>query len=144
MENLNQETPNNTPIIRIAPVYNGKIYVIPHTDSHHLDLPMMEQADCHPIKSSNKQARQLTQKHESFLHTEEHPRFSVKYLSPVKKEEQVYLYILPLTSEKDINFEDGQFISADEIDGNGHLYSDYLQKESGLLGMAAELWNDYL
>ena len=131
------------PVIRIAPVCNGKIYVVPHSESSRMDLPLIEQVDVYPAKSSNKLARQLTKKHESISTTEE-PRFSVRYVSPVNKEEHVYLYILPLNKEEEISFTEGKFISADEIETQAHLYSDYLQKESGLLGMAAELWEKYL
>lgn len=131
------------PIIRIAPIFNGKIYVKPHASSHQMDLPLMEQVTCHPAKSSNKIAKQLTQKHMD-INTKEEPRFSVRYISPVNKDEHVYLYILPLGSEKEISFAGGQFISADEIEDQAHLYNDYLQKEGDLLKMAAELWNEYL
>ena len=143
MENQCQKACENMPIIRIAPICNGKIYVMPHTESRQMDLPLMEQVACHPVKSSNKLAKQLTQKHKN-IHTPEEPRFSVRYISPSNEEEHVYLYILPLSKEDEIHFEEGKFISANEIEDNAHLYSDYLQKESGLLGMAAELWNDYL
>jgi hypothetical protein len=53
----------------------------------------------------------------------------------------VYLYILPLKQEHEIQFHNGTFISADEI--NGLQYSANLKKESELIGMAAELWKDY-
>ena len=131
------------PVIRIAPVCNGKIYVTPHSESNRMDLPLIKQTDIHPSKSSNKLAKQFMKKNENISTTEE-PRFSVRYVSPVNQEEHVYLYILPLNNEDEIRFEEGKFISADEIEANVHLYSDYLQKESGLLGMAAELWEDYL
>jgi hypothetical protein len=108
-----------------------------------MDLPLIEEVVQHPTKSSIKQAKQLTQKYKNITTTEE-PRFSVRYVSPVNKEEHVYLYILPLSEENEISFEEGKFISADEIEKNAHIYSDYIQKESDLLGMAAELWNDYL
>lgn len=131
------------PIIRIAPVCNGKIYVVPHSESGRMDLPLIKQTDIHPSKSSNKQAKQFMKNYGNISTTEE-PRFSVKYASPANQEEHVYLYILPLSKENEIRFEEGKFISADEIEANIHQYSDYLQKESGLLGMAAELWMDYL
>ena len=143
MENNSQQPCKNMPVIRIAPVCNGKIYVVPHSESSRMDLPLIEQVDVHPVKSSNKLAKQLTKQHED-VNTTEEPRFSVRYVSPVNKDEHVYLYILPLSKEEEISFAEGKFISADEIEENEHLYSDYLQKESGLLGMAAELWGEYL
>ena len=71
------------------------------------------------------------------------PRFSVQYKSASHNGETVYLYILPLKQEHEIQFHNGTFISADEIGTNSLLYSSNLQKESELIGMAAELWKDY-
>lgn len=132
------------PIIRIAPICNGKVYVIPHSVSPKMDIPFMEQTDIIPAKASNKLARQLMKKYASQISTSEQPRFCVKYNSPVHKDESIYLYILPLKNEKEIHFENGEFIIADDITIDATLYSHYLQKESDLLSMAAELWNDYL
>ena len=42
------------PIIRIAPVCNGKIYVTPKQSSNQMDLPLEEYTDVAPSKSSNK------------------------------------------------------------------------------------------
>ena len=142
MKNQCSNSCKNMPIIRIAPVCKGKIYVKPQASSCQMDLPMMEHVACHPTKSSNQIARQLFRKHTN-INTQEEPRFSVRYVSPVNQNEHVYLYILPLGHEEEISFTDGKFISADEIELHAHLYSDYLQKESGLLGMAAELWEEY-
>ena len=144
MENPLLTPCKNMPIIRIAPVCNGKIYVTPRHLSNQMDLPLEEYTAVAPSKSSNKLARLLTSKYESQIQTEDHPRFSVKYTSPHNQQEEVYLYILPLNHEKEISFEEGKFVTADEITANNQLFSKYLQKESGLLGMAAELWNDYL
>ena len=127
------------PVIRIAPVCNGKIYVAPCPSSRQMDLPLVEQVEEHPARQSNKLARQLTRKSEGISASEE-PRFSVKYTSPTNREETVYLYILPLSREDEIRFEEGKFIPAEEITSNEEQYSECLQKESQLLGMAAELW----
>ena len=143
MEN-NTPTPcKNLSIIRIAPVCNGKIYVVPHVENKQLDLPLMKYTDNHFRKECNKEAKLLT-KNNYGITTSEEPRFSVRYVSPINKEEHVYLYILPLGKEDEVNFDEGKFISADDIENSQHLYSEYLQKESGLLEMAAELWRDYL
>lgn len=132
------------PIIRIAPVYNGKVYVTQQPNSGQMDLPLVKRVDIAPTQFSNKQARELIQRYTSQIQTEEHPRFSVKYTLSAKHQEEVYLYILPLGDEKEVHFESGRFIDAEEIQQNVSLFSEYLQKESGLLSMAAELWQDYL
>lgn len=144
MENQLLPTREHMPIIRIAPVCNGRIYVTPGHSSYPMDLPLVEHTALPPSKQSNKSACLLVQKYHSCIHTQEQPRFSVKYASPADKKEEVYLYILPLRDEKEISFDNGTFVLAEDIEAEGHRYSEYLQKESGLLGMAAELWNDYL
>ena len=55
----------------------------------------------------------------------------------------MYLYILPLKSEDEIHFHEGEFVSSEDIAENATLYSLNLQKEGDLLGMAAELWQDF-
>ena len=131
------------PIIRIAPVCNGKIYVIPHTSEEGtsvLDLPMVDRIE-KASSQSEKTARKVKEKYHLHGKSEMQPRFSVQYKSASDNEETVYLYILPLKQEHEIQFHNGTFISADEI--NGLHYSTNLQKESELIGMAAELWKDY-
>lgn len=132
------------PIIRIAPICNGKVYIIPHSTLQKMDLPLMGQMDESSVNKSNKLAKQLMQRYNAEIQTNEHPRFCVKYNSPIHEGEKVYLYILPLNNEEDIQFENGGFIDTDNIETNPFQYSHYLQKESGLLSMAAELWQDYL
>jgi hypothetical protein len=134
---------DNMPIIRIAPVCNGKIYVIPHTSEEGtsvLDLPMVDHIE-KASPQSEKTARKVKEKYHLHVKSEMQPRFSVQYKSASDNEETVYLYILPLKQEHEIQFHNGTFISADEI--NGLHYSANLQKESELIGMAAELWKDY-
>ena len=143
MKNSNFNPHNKLSIIRIAPVCNGKIYVVPHAGSNQMDLPLMKYTDSYSRKTCNKTAKLFTENYKEFT-TSEEPRFSVRYISPVDKEEFVYLYILPLNNEDEVVFNEGKFISADDIENNQHLYSESLQKESGLLGLAAELWRDYL
>ena len=121
--------PDNMPIIRIAPVCNGKIYVVPHISEQHVPT--------HSVKA----VKRLKEKYHLHLQTEAQPRFSVKYKVSGNSQDTVYLYILPLKHEKEIHFHEGKFISTDEI--NPDDYSQELIKESELLGMAAELWKDY-
>lgn len=136
---------DNMPIIRIAPVCNGKIYVIPHTPEKGMsimDLPMEGQVKQVSPKS-DKAARKVKEKYQLHIKSDIQPRFSVQYKSAPHNGETVYLYILPLTHENDIHFHDGKFVSAEEIATNTELFSHNLQRESDLLGMAAELWKDY-
>ena len=134
---------DNMPIIRIAPVCNGKVYVVPHTPEEGttvMDLPIVDRIE-KASPQSEKTARKVKEKYHLHVKSEMQPRFSVQYKSASDNGETVYLYILPLKQEHEIQFHNGTFISADEI--NGLQYSAYLQKESELIGMAAELWKDY-
>lgn len=143
--NLSSET-NNMPIIRIAPVCNGKIYVAPRTSENgkelRMDIPMEESVE-HVSTKSDKAARKVKEKYRAHLSTSMTPRFSVRYKSPSHNGSTAYLYILPLKKEDEIHFHEGKFISAEEITHQPEAYSSNLQLESELLGMAAELWRDY-
>ena len=135
---------NKMPIVRIAPVCNGKIYVVPrHVEREKtlMDLPIEETIE-QPSPPSNRMASKIREKYNRHIQTSVSPRFCVKYTSPYQGN-IIYLYILPLQAEDEIHFQNGEFIEADEIGSHGEIYSPNLQKEGNLLGMAAELWNDY-
>jgi len=136
---------DNMPIIRIAPACNGKIYVVPHTldeGNTIMDLPMVEQVEKVSPKS-DKTARKVKEKYRLHIQSDMQPRFCVQYKSATHQDETVYLYILPLKQEQEIRFQNGKFVSSEEIVTNANQYSLNLQKEGELLGMAANLWKDY-
>ena len=136
---------NNMPIIRIAPVCNGKIYVVPRptADGSNLrfDLPIEESVE-HVSTKSDKAACKVKEKYHLHLHTEASPRFCVQHKSESNKS-IVFLYVLPLKKEEEISFCEGTFITAEDIFTYPERYNSNLQLESELLGMAAELWNDF-
>lgn len=133
-------------IIRIAPVCNGKIYVVPRTSADGknslMDLPIAESVN-HISTKSDKVVRKIKEKYNKHVTTSMPPRFSVQYKSPSHHGNTVYLYILPLQEEDKIQFHEGQFVSAEDITNHPKQYTPHLQMESELLGMAAELWNDF-
>ena len=137
---------NNMPIIRIAPVCNGKIYVVPRlgTDGKNLrwDLPIEESVK-HVSTQSEKVARKIKEKYQAHIHTDASPRFCVQYTSKPHNGSVAYLYVLPLRQEEEIHFHEGKFVSAKEIINQPETHSYNLQKESALLGMAAELWAEF-
>ena len=138
---------NKMPIIRIAPVCNGKIYVVsPHSvmedESSRMDLPM-EECVRHVSANSDKEARKIKEKYHQHLQTDASPRFCVKHHSSKEKGTTIYLYVLPLKSEDEIRFREGKFVTSEDISKNPGVYSPDLQTENELLGMAAELWNDF-
>ena len=138
---------NNMPIIRIAPVCNGKIYVAPRraADGENLqwDLPIEESVEHVSIKS-DKVARKIKEKYQSHIHSDASPRFCVQYTSKPHDGSTAYLYILPLQKEEEVHFHEGKFVSAEEITNQSETFSDNLQEESALLGMAAELWAEFI
>ena len=137
---------NKMIIIRIAPVCNGKIYVNPRSDTakntSRMDLPM-EECVRHVSVNSDKEARKIKEKYQQHLQTDASPRFCVKHRSCTEKGTTIYLYVLPLKSEDEIRFREGEFVTSEDISKNPGVYSPDLQTESELLGMAAELWDDF-
>ena len=137
---------NKMTIIRIAPVCNGKIYVNPRSDTDkntpRMDLPM-EECVRHVSVNSDKEARKIKEKYQQHLQTDASPRFCVKHRSCTEKGMTIYLYVLPLKSEDEIRFREGEFVTSEDISKNPGVYSPDLQTESELLGMAAELWDDF-
>ena len=137
---------NKMPIIRIAPVCNGKIYVVPRSDMDNnksrMDLPM-EECVKHVSIKSDKEARKIKEKYHQHLCMDASPRFCVTHRSKTEEETNVYLYVLPLRSEDEILFREGKFVTSEDINAHPASYSPNLQTESDLLGMAAELWEEY-
>lgn len=144
MKDSIQQTPSaSLPILRIAPVCNGKIYVVPRTnpdgETSCMDLPIEEETEIRAPRSG-KTARKVMEKYRAYLSTDATPRFSVQYHSRLPLRESVCLYILPLKEESEISFSNGRFVSAEEIETAPRMFGRKLQEESALLGMAAELW----
>lgn len=137
---------NKMSFIRIAPVCNGKIYVVPRTSKDgkgsFMDLPIEESVE-HVSTKSDKTAHKIKEKYQAHLSTAASPRFSVQYKSPSHNGSTAYLYILPMREEDKIQFHEGQFVSAEDIAKYPKQYTSNLQMEGDLLGMAAELWNDF-
>ena len=137
---------NKMPIIRIAPVCNGKIYVVPHPSmdgkSTYMDIPIEESVE-HVSTKSDKVARKVKENYHQHLNTDATPRFCVQHKSGSASDATMYLYILPLREEDEIQFHQGKFVSTEEIESGKEKYSHTLQDECTLLGMAAELWDDY-
>ena len=137
---------NKKATIRIAPVCNGKIYVVPKItpdkDKECMDLPMEEHVE-HWSPNSDKAIRKINEKYHAHIHTSFTPRFSVQYKSQTNEGGIIYLYILPLKEENEIQFHNGKFVTEAEIAVHEQLFCKSLQKEREILGMAAELWQEF-
>lgn len=143
---LKEPLNNSMTIIRIAPVCKGRIYIVPHQTSQEgsclLDIPIQEQVTTTQPPTS-RSILKLKERYHSHIKTSEQPRFCVRHRMQSKRQDIIYLYILPLQNEEDIHFSQGKFISFEEILADHQSFSPYLQEESALLEMSAELWNDF-
>lgn len=131
-------------IVRIAPIYDGKVYLMPTNiepvEDSLLDLPISEFLSVR-MKEINQCANKLCRKYSKELSQPTEPRFSLKYISKIgDKESVVLLYILPLKSEEEINFENGQFINPKEIVSKKERYNPLLVEEAEHLQTTAEMW----
>ena len=124
-------------IIRIAPVCKGKIYVTPQ-----MDLPIEERVE-HISEKSDRHACKILDKYRRHIHTDVLPRLCVKHRSISSEDATIYLYVLPLREENEIDFHEGKFITEEEFNREGKKYSADLLEESELLFMSAELWEDF-
>lgn len=136
------------PFLRIAPICNGKIYVLPrHAHSEEpgkLDIPMEDYI--YACKTDTDQyAKEIEKKYSRYIDGDIQPRFSLKHItSPAKgTSKTVLLYILPLDDESQIHFDGGKFVSPEEIEADEHNYSSLLKEEIEHLDVAAQMWKEF-
>ncbi|MGL5937386.1 MAG: hypothetical protein ACRCZY_03035 [Phocaeicola sp.] len=127
--------------VRIAPICNGKIYLLPTAnrssrEESYLDLPINEFLAIR-MKEVSRCADNICLKYQKELLNTPLPRFNLKYTN---KESLVLLYILPLKSEKQINFRGGLFVEPKDILTNPQKYSPILVEEAGHLETTTEMW----
>ena len=137
---------NKMSIIRIAPVCNGKIYVVPRMvekgETPQLDLPIVECVE-HMSANPEKAARKVKEKFHQHLRTETMPRYCVMHRSDTTEESTIRLYVLPLQEEDEVRFHGGEWVTEEDIANRPEAYHPDLQTEGALLGMAAELWAEF-
>ncbi|MGL4852828.1 MAG: hypothetical protein ACRC3Z_09345 [Phocaeicola sp.] len=131
-------------LLRIAPIYNGKIYLtpihIPLLEESFLDLPISETLSVR-MKEINQCAENVCLKYQEAFSTKNSPRFSLKYISKNDgKESTVLLYIIPLKSETEICFEEGVFVDPKEILEDTKKFSPALVEEAEHLQTTTEMW----
>lgn len=133
-------------IIRIAPLWNGKIYLCPHTDVNNWktvwDVPVEEWLE-DPFRNlehySTLLGRKIVRKGSMT------PRFILRYRqSPAPHSLQtVHLYILPLKTEQELSLKKGRFFDFEELRTGEILLSDFLQEELEHLDLAASMWKEF-
>lgn len=136
------------PLLRIAPICNGKIYVAPRNQQGEepgkLDIPMEDYI--YSTKTNiDRFARELEKKYSNNLTGQLEPRFSLKYLVKAANGTQktVLLYILPLNDESLIHFTGGKFVTPKDIEAHSNQYSSFLKEEVNHLNVVAQMWEEY-
>ncbi len=134
------------PIIRVAAVCNGKVYVAPaSSEKAYFDFPIQEV--CFAEKDTiNHSLRRIREKYQGNLKGKAELRFSLKYLfdTPFGTPVTILLYILPLKDENDIHFEGGRFVAPKEIaEDTNKQFSLFLKKEAEHLEMVTEMWKGH-
>lgn len=136
------------PFLRIAPICNGKIYVAPRCyqgeEPGKLDIPMEDYI--YACKTdTDKYAKEIENKYNNNLTGQLEPRFSLKHLikenNGIKR--TIMLYVLPLSSESQIHFTGGRFVTPEEIEQNSTLYSSFLKEEIDHLNIVAQMWEEF-
>lgn len=136
------------PLLRIAPICNGKIYVAPRNQQGEepgkLDIPMEDYI--YSTKTNiDRFARELEKKYSNNLTGQLEPRFSLKYLVKAANGTQktVLLYVLPLNDESQIHFTGGKFVTPKDIEAHSNQYSSFLKEEVNHLNVVAQMWEEY-
>lgn len=132
--------------IRIAPLWNGKIYLCPHTDLSNRqtvwDLPLEARLN-NPLSNTGHRSvllsRRITRKGTTT------PRFVLRYqkLSATGIPQTIHLYILPLKDKQDLTFNKGDFFDFDELKEKKMILSTCLHEELEHLDLAASMWKEF-
>lgn len=134
------------PSLRIAPVCNGKIYVVPRTDDKYmgLDLPIEGYIYGCNIEADRYAKKMLAKDYGKYLTGTPEPRFSLKYLMNIPDGKRaVLLYVLPLNDESEIHFPEGKFVTPEEIENHPDRYSTFLKEEIDHLSVVAKMWEEF-
>lgn len=132
------------PCLRIAPVCDGKVYVVPlqnfEKEAGKFDLPIRSYITDHTADTDS-YAKKVEEEYSKFIIGQPEPRFSLKYLTDMEK--MILLYVLPLNEEAEICFPKGKFVTPQEIEANPEQYSVLLNEEVSHLSIVAEMWKEY-
>lgn len=141
------QTYKKMPFLRIAPICNGKIYVLPRgihgEEPGKLDIPMEDYIYANKT-NLDLYAKEVEDKYKNNLEGSIEPRFSLKHMIKSKGQNKtILLYILPLEEENQIHFKGGMFVSPEEIALEESKYSTFLLSELDHLGVAAQIWQEF-
>lgn len=133
-------------IIRIAPLWNGKIYLCPHTDTSNWktiwDVPIEEWLEG-PFRNMEHYSALLGRKimRKGIIP----PRFILRYhkSSDTHSLQTIHLYILPIKTEQELTLKKGHFFDFEELRDGKMILSDFLQEELEHLDLAASMWKEF-
>ena len=133
-------------IVRIAPLWNGKIYLCPHTNTTNWEttwnIPIEEHLESPLINIEHHTARlcrKITQKKIMA------PRLILQYhQSPeISQLQTVHLFILPLKEKQELALQNGRFFDFEELKNEQIHLSDLLRTELEHLDLAASMWKEF-
>ncbi|WP_294586610.1 hypothetical protein [uncultured Phocaeicola sp.] len=133
-------------IVRIAPLWNGKIYLCPHTNTTNWEttwnIPIEEHLESPLINIEHHTARlcrKITQKKIMA------PRLILQYhRSPeISQLQTVHLFILPLKEKQELALQNGRFFDFEELKNEQIHLSDLLRTELEHLDLAASMWKEF-
>lgn len=133
-------------LIRIAPLWNGRIYLCPHTDTSNWqttwDIPVEKQLG-NPFSSTEHCSTQLSRK--IVRKGAMTPRFILRYNIPSETgvPHTIHLYILPLKDKQELKLKKGRFFDFKELKDNEMIISSRLQAELEHLDLAASMWKEF-
>ncbi|WP_455673856.1 hypothetical protein [Phocaeicola sp.] len=136
------------PFLRIAPICNGKIYVIPRgihaEEPGKLDIPMEDYVYACKTNTDS-YAKEIEKKYKQCILGDTEPRFSLKHIVKLTSgySKTILLYVLPLDNEDQICFTGGKFVSPEEIETERNKYSSFLKAEIGHLSFVAQMWQEF-
>lgn len=150
MANMIQQTIESTPMIRVAPVCKGKLFLIKREVvtggkvCEEWDLPIQAIPAMEEESADVYVRRLVSQK----VASEAEPRFCLKYRGEMADgiSHDVLLYVLPLHDEAELKDLPGEFVALDALtveNGEKRNYSRTLADELQHLQVAACLWQQY-
>lgn len=142
-------SPQELHIIRIIPIYNGKIYLIPHSENSSIwDAPIVSLFEG-PLRKSQRYAKHLVRKHQqnflknSYTRKKLLPRFILSYRGQSIPPSFIQLYILPVSHEEEFKLSEGCLFSCEDIQQNPEKFSHELRIEYERLQMVTQIWKEF-
>ena len=142
------QSPKEQHLIRIIPIYNGKVYLTPYPkNAMTWDAPIKSLFEG-PLRKSQQHARQIALQHQPTKKKtpslkKDYPRLILSYRMPNFLPTFVQLYILPINHENELALPGGQFFACEDIKRNPEKFSHELLIECERLQLVAQVWKEF-